>query len=229
MAFFGAGETNEREGLNARRRVEMFSELAGDPEPEEPLLRPSPAMNVGENNLTVSVQHSVYFYAESGTRILDRYLPLLRETGRRLQADPRTRVTLRGYAAPIGTKGGQITRSAARVWYCAEYLMREYGIREERIRTAFFGAEGMSESENAELNLRRRVEIIVEEPVEFHYAVFFEAESGTRINDQYLPLLREAGRRLSEYPHLNLFLQGYAGTDEGQTTVSAARAWYCTE
>jgi outer membrane protein OmpA-like peptidoglycan-associated protein len=202
---------------------------SSDLEPEEPLLRT--LTRAGDNNSVMPVQHTVYFDAESGTGMLAGYMPLLREAGRILQADPQTRLILQGYAAPAGTKGGQITRSAARVWFCTELLKKEYGIAEDRIRMAFFGAEGMTEEENAEWNLRRRVEIIVEEPVQFHYEVFFEADSGTRMSDRYLPMLQTAGRRISAYPHARLVLRGYvpSGADEAQITVSAARVWYCTE
>jgi outer membrane protein OmpA-like peptidoglycan-associated protein len=108
-------------------------------------------------------QYAVYFEAESGIRILESSLPLLQAAGARLWAYPKTNITLRGHAAPAGTEEGQIAISAARVWFCAEYLMREYGIPERRIRLAFFGSEETPETGTAELNRHRRVDITVEQ------------------------------------------------------------------
>jgi outer membrane protein OmpA-like peptidoglycan-associated protein len=234
MASSDAEGRSRADTLNLSRRVELFPELVGASEPEEPFLRPSAAISVGgeAGNWSILVQHTVYFEAESGIRTIDPYLPKLQEAGRLLRADSRTRIALRGYAAPDGTRDGQITRSAARVWLCAEYLMREYGIPERRIRMAFFGAEGMSEAENAEWGLRRRVEIIVEEPKpeRRQYTVYFEAASGIRILARSLPVLQAAGARLRAYPRTHITLWGYAaptGTQEGQMAISAARVWFC--
>jgi outer membrane protein OmpA-like peptidoglycan-associated protein len=236
IAFSSVGGTTPAETFNLRRRVELFPEPIGAPEPEEPHLRPLSGINVGgdADNWAVSVQNKIFFGAESGTKILDPSLPLLRSAGRLLQADSRKRITLRGYAAPTGTIGGQLTRSAARVWSCAEYLKKEYGVSESRIRMAFYGAEGMSEAERADLNQRRRVDIIVEEPKleKREYIVYFEAASGTRMLARSIPLLRAAGARLREFPQTHITLRGYAapsGSEEGQTAISAARAWYCAE
>jgi outer membrane protein OmpA-like peptidoglycan-associated protein len=237
MIFFGAGEASPPggAGVNTRRRVELFSEPLGNREREEQLLV-STGINAGRNpdNWITAFQYRVYFEADRGTRIINSDLSQLREAGRRLRDNPQMRVTLRGFATPSGTKDGQITRSAARVWFCVEYLKREYGIREERIRMAFFGAEGMTAEENADLNLRRRVEINIEEPPpeRVQYVVYFEADSGTRILNRYLPQLREAGRRLRADPRTHVTLLGYAtpsGTEKGPIARSAARVWFCTE
>jgi outer membrane protein OmpA-like peptidoglycan-associated protein len=233
MAFFGAGETSPSEGagINTRRRVELFSEPLEAPEREEPLL--VSAMG-NTDSWTTAFQYKVYFEADSGTKIINSDLSQLRVVGRRLRDNPQMRVTLRGFATPSGTRGGQITRSAARVWFCVEFLKREYGIGEERIRMAFFGADEMTAAENVDLNLRRRVEIKIEEPPpeRVQYVVFFEADSGTRILNRYLPQLREAGRRLRADPRTHVTLQGYAtpsGTGQGPIARSAARVWFCTE
>jgi outer membrane protein OmpA-like peptidoglycan-associated protein len=237
VTFFGAGEKSPPEGagFNPRRRVEMFSEPLGAPEQEEPLLA-STRINAGGNadNWTTAFQYRVYFEADRGTKIINSDLSQLRVAGRRLRDNPQMRVTLRGFATPSGTRGGQITRSAARVWFCVEFLKREYGIPEERIRMAFFGADEMTAAENADLNLRRRVEMLVEEPPpeRAQYVVYFEADSGTRILNRYLPQLREAGRRLRADPRTYVTLRGYAtpsGTEKGQIARSAARVWFCTE
>jgi outer membrane protein OmpA-like peptidoglycan-associated protein len=62
-------------------------------------------------------------------------------------------------------------------------------------------------------------------------AVYFWADSTVFI-EGYLPLLDQAGNRLRNSPDLNIILRGYAapfGTEAGQLTLSAARAWRCAE
>jgi outer membrane protein OmpA-like peptidoglycan-associated protein len=108
-------------------------------------------------------QYAVYFEAESGIRILESSLPLLQAAGARLWAYPKTNITLRGHAAPTGTPEGQRAISVARVWFCAEYLMREFGVPERRIRLILPGEEETSETEIVELNRYRRVDITVEQ------------------------------------------------------------------
>lgn len=206
--------------------------------------------------IQILFQEAVYFEADSGAKILAQSLPLLREAGRQLRENPEARLILRGYAAPSGTMEGQTVVSAARVWFCTEYLKREYGIAEDRIQMRFFGAKEASVSEDAEWQLRRRVELIVEsspkapEPsafdplnantagktdvrsARFQYMIYFEADRGTKMLAQSLPLLREAGRRLRANPRMRIILRGYAapsGTMEGQAAISAARVWFCAE
>jgi outer membrane protein OmpA-like peptidoglycan-associated protein len=101
---------------------------------------------------------AVYFWADSSA-LIEYYRPVLEGIGRRLLADPSLRLTLRGYTAPSGTEDGITALSAARSWYCAEYLMRNYGIAEERMNIEFYGAD-----ENPEpWELRRRVDLIIEQ------------------------------------------------------------------
>lgn len=62
-------------------------------------------------------------------------------------------------------------------------------------------------------------------------AVYFEANSVNMI-ERYRPILNYAGERLRADPELRMTLRAYAapfGTAEGQTAVSAARAWFCVE
>ncbi|MDR0456337.1 MAG: hypothetical protein LBH20_06610 [Treponema sp.] len=62
-------------------------------------------------------------------------------------------------------------------------------------------------------------------------AVYFEANSVAMI-ERYRPVLNEAGERLRADPSLRIRLRAYAapfGTADGQTAVSAARAWFCAE
>jgi outer membrane protein OmpA-like peptidoglycan-associated protein len=106
---------------------------------------------------------SVYFRADT-TALIEEYRPLLDEAGRRLMTDKTLRVTLRGYAAPSGTEDGILALSAARSWYCAEYLTRCYGIAEERMSIEFYGARETQEEKAWEL--RRRVDLIIEQGAE---------------------------------------------------------------
>jgi outer membrane protein OmpA-like peptidoglycan-associated protein len=69
-------------------------------------------------------------------------------------------------------------------------------------------------------------------PTRFQYAIYFEANRGTKILDLSWPLLREAGRMLQENPEARITLRGYAapsGTTESQVVISAARVWFCVE
>jgi outer membrane protein OmpA-like peptidoglycan-associated protein len=62
-------------------------------------------------------------------------------------------------------------------------------------------------------------------------AVYFLADSTVFI-EGYLPLLDQAGNRLRNSPDMSIILRGYAapfGTEAGQRTLSAARAWRCAE
>jgi outer membrane protein OmpA-like peptidoglycan-associated protein len=109
---------------------------------------------------TVLVQMTIYFQPES-TAFTEESLPGLDEAGRRLRANPDLRVALRGYTAPSGTGEGQTALSAARSWRCAEYLMRNYGIAEERMNIEFYGAGETPIQEAWEY--QRRVELIIEQ------------------------------------------------------------------
>ena len=105
-------------------------------------------------------QSSVYFMADSAA-IIEEYRHVLDEAGRALRANPDLRVTLKGYTAPSGTKDGMTALSAARSWYCAEYLMKHYGIAEQRMNIEFYGAEETPEQKAWEL--RRRVDLVIEQ------------------------------------------------------------------
>jgi outer membrane protein OmpA-like peptidoglycan-associated protein len=108
----------------------------------------------------IAFQGAVYFWADSAF-IIEEYKPVLDEAGRLLKADPELRITLRGYTAPSGTLDGMTALSAARSWYCAEYLMKYYGIAEQRMKIEFYGAEEPPEQKTWEL--RRRVDLIIEQ------------------------------------------------------------------
>jgi outer membrane protein OmpA-like peptidoglycan-associated protein len=143
-----------------------------EPEPEpyqEPEPEPEPGIRLSETQdkdggkdiRRILYQKAIYFEADRGTRVLAQSWPLLVEAGRILQANPKASVILRGYAALFGTTEGQWTISAARVWFCVEYLKWECGIAEERIEMEYFGAEDVPVSEEAEWQLRRRVELVI--------------------------------------------------------------------
>jgi len=151
----------------------VYMEPEPEPEPQivytepEPKLEPKPEpqpVYLEPETKPVLFEYAIYFEADRGTKVIRQSVPLLREAGRRLKENPQTSVTLRGYAAPTGTAEGQITISAARVWYCVEYLKYDCGIAENRIHMQFYGApEEMSLSEDVLLQMRRRVELIIEQ------------------------------------------------------------------
>jgi outer membrane protein OmpA-like peptidoglycan-associated protein len=113
-------------------------------------------------------QRAVYFWADSAV-IIEEYKPVLDDAGQRLRANPALRVTLKGYTAPWGTEEGMTALSAARAWYCVEYLMRVYGIAEDRMNIEFYGADKGGADEPAEQKsreYRRRVDIFIEREAE---------------------------------------------------------------
>ena len=108
-------------------------------------------------------RRAVYFRADS-TTLIEEYRYVLDEEGQRLKADPSLRITLKGYTAPIGTEQGKTALSAARSWYCVEYLMKNYGIAEDRMKIEFYGADDPAELKSWEY--RRRVDIFIEREAE---------------------------------------------------------------
>lgn len=109
----------------------------------------------------VRLLNAVYFEADSAVMIED-YRPILDEAGDRLRANPLLNITLRGYTAPFGTVEGRTEISAARARYCAEYLIRQYGIAESRITIEYYGAERMPAFRDASWESYRCVELIIE-------------------------------------------------------------------
>jgi len=111
----------------------------------------------------VIARRAVYFRADS-TALIEEYRPVLDEAGQRLRANTALRITLKGYTAPTGTEEGKTALSAARSWYCVEYLMKYYGIAEERMKIEFYGADDPEELKSWEY--RRRVDIFIEQEAE---------------------------------------------------------------
>jgi outer membrane protein OmpA-like peptidoglycan-associated protein len=226
MAFFGVEAPEMTTLRDAERRcVKLFFESLGDPpRPEELSKRPKENNGGDTNRWTIPITRRVYFDEGIGTEIRDENP--LRQACELLKANPQMHVTLKGFATPSGTKGGQITRSAARVWSCVEFL-RGKGIPEERMHMAFSEADKMSKAEKANPNLRRRVEIITHELP----AVYFEAGSGTKIIDN-AHLLRQVGNWLQKHPELYVTLRGYdtsSRTVERQRTRSTALVSSCMD
>jgi outer membrane protein OmpA-like peptidoglycan-associated protein len=109
----------------------------------------------------VRLLNAVYF--EPNTAIMiEKYRHILNAAGERLKADPALRITLRAYAAPFGTKGEREEVSADRGRFCADYLKKNYGIAEFRIRVEYYGAEKSPEFKNASWESYRCVELIIE-------------------------------------------------------------------
>jgi len=111
----------------------------------------------------VIARGAVYFRADS-TTLVEEYRHILDDAGQRLRANPALRITLKGYTAPHGTEEGKTALSAARSWYCVEYLMKYYGIAEDRMKIEFYGADDPAELKSWEY--RRRVDIYIEQEAE---------------------------------------------------------------
>ncbi|MDR1507749.1 MAG: hypothetical protein LBI67_11665 [Treponema sp.] len=86
--------------------------------------------------------------------------------GELLAADAALGVTLVGYTAPYGTGEGRLALSQARARFCADYLVREYGIEAERVHIEWYGAERLPPVPNSGAGVedwrRRCVEIVIE-------------------------------------------------------------------
>jgi len=115
----------------------------------------------GKDGRTVRLLNAVYFEADSAV-MLERFRPILDEAGRRLQANPASRITLRGYTAPFGTVEGRSALSAERARYCMDYLRREFGIARARITVENYGAEKTPAFVDANWESYRCVELIIE-------------------------------------------------------------------
>jgi outer membrane protein OmpA-like peptidoglycan-associated protein len=154
-------EVVEREIAEAQAPQDEIpeAEIAEAEIPEAEIAEPEiPELKAPEKIIVFS--SAVYFRADSAA-VIEGSRPVLDEAGRRLRANSALRITLRGYTAPSGTQDSITALSAARSWYCAEYLMRYYGIAEQRMSIEFYGAEETPEQKPWEL--RRRVDLIIEQ------------------------------------------------------------------
>jgi hypothetical protein len=91
-------------------------------------------------------RNSIYFVSNS-VELPEQYLSVLDNAGKRLAANPSSRLTLRAYNAPRNKIQTQIFNddktpalSAVRVRFCMEYLAEHYGISEERISVEYRAA-----------------------------------------------------------------------------------------
>jgi outer membrane protein OmpA-like peptidoglycan-associated protein len=89
---------------------------------------------------------------------------VLADTGALLRAEPDLSVTLRGYTAPYSTEGIQRVIAELRVRFCAGYLMKEYGIEEERMRLEWYGGDREPEAGDGCGQGRDCVEVSIEQP-----------------------------------------------------------------
>jgi len=88
--------------------------------------------------------------------------PFADEAGRLLQESEQTKVTLRGYAALFGTAGARSNISQARAVHIKNYLVKQYGINEDRIQIEFYGADREPEAFDGSWESYRVVELIIE-------------------------------------------------------------------
>ena len=133
----------------SRRRPPPVIIALPEPEPEP---EPEPA--------PVWALSGVYF-APNSMVMMDRYLPNLALAGQYLTDYPVMRITLRGYAALFGSAAGRQMVSEARAQYVKDYLVREYGISEDRIIVEFFGADREPALADGTWETYRAVEIII--------------------------------------------------------------------
>jgi hypothetical protein len=82
---------------------------------------------------------SVVYFLPDLAVLIESYRNILDEAGERLRDDHDLHITLRGYAAPIGTEESCMEVSEARTRFCMDYLIRNFGIAEERIFTENYG------------------------------------------------------------------------------------------
>jgi outer membrane protein OmpA-like peptidoglycan-associated protein len=143
-----------------QRKHEPIKTETVEIKPEEPQAIEAPPQAQRPEKIILS-SASVYFIADS-TALIEDYRPLLDWAGQLLYAKPELRITLRGYTALSGTEDAMSALSAARSWYCAEYLMRCYGIAEHRMSIEFYGADKTP----GQPELKRRVDLIIEQGAE---------------------------------------------------------------
>jgi len=110
---------------------------------------------------TVRLLNAVYFEPDT-TVMIERFRPILSEAGQRLRANPSLTITLRGYAAPFGIAQELVELSSARAQLCADYLARNYGIAESRMKIESYGALRAPEFRDATWESYRCVELIIE-------------------------------------------------------------------
>jgi outer membrane protein OmpA-like peptidoglycan-associated protein len=109
---------------------------------------------------TVRLLNAVYFEADTAV-LIEKYLYILDEAGAQMKANPNTRINLRGYSAPAGTREGQMAVASGRAFWCEEYLASNYGISKDRMEIEWYGADKAPEWGNASLESYRCVELLI--------------------------------------------------------------------
>jgi hypothetical protein len=104
---------------------------------------------------------TLYFPPERAVPVRPRPAEL-DAAGELLRSDPELRVTLRGYSAPHGTEAGRRSLSEARARFCENYLVREWGIPQERITVERYEDGRLPEGDDGSDPRRRCTEIIIE-------------------------------------------------------------------
>ena len=106
---------------------------------------------------------TVYFFPDMSKPMIMYSLPIVDEVGRKLQQNKDLVVSIRGYAAPAGTKDGQMIISESRARYCAEYLSKNFGISYDRMTIEWYGSSKKPEGSAAynKEALYRAVELVV--------------------------------------------------------------------
>jgi outer membrane protein OmpA-like peptidoglycan-associated protein len=132
--------------------------------PEPVPLPQEPAVEEAEDDRGVRFFSVVYFLPDLAV-LIERYRYVLDEAGERLRDNPDFRITLRGYTAPFGWTEGRLLVSADRARFCAEYLIKNYGIDEGRIKIEYFGSERVPELMDATWESYRCVELVIERTV----------------------------------------------------------------
>jgi outer membrane protein OmpA-like peptidoglycan-associated protein len=133
-----------------------------DPEkPEITLIKDYIIIDQTKLDKTERLMKVVYFEPDRADMI-EQYQLTLNKVGELLRENLSLRITLRGYAAPFGTAESCILVSEARIKYCNDYLVSNYGIAEGRIYTENYGAERAPEFANTSWESYRCVEMIIE-------------------------------------------------------------------
>jgi outer membrane protein OmpA-like peptidoglycan-associated protein len=108
----------------------------------------------------VRLLNAVYFEANSVV-LIEKYRYVLEEAGSQMKANPNTRITLRAYSAPTGTREGQMAVAGGRALWCEEYLAANYGVSKDRVEIEWYGADKAPEWGNASLESYRCVELLI--------------------------------------------------------------------
>jgi outer membrane protein OmpA-like peptidoglycan-associated protein len=133
------------------------SPAAGSLVPEP--LKTGPAVFVEDPEDPRPIFSTIYFPADEA---VPAQAAELDRTGELLRARPELRISLRGYTAPYSTPAARRALSEERVRFCAAYLIREYGIAEERISVEWYGADQLPDPGDDSDQRRRCVEILIE-------------------------------------------------------------------